>query len=106
MQKYCLSRPIKNKQGNRSIIGIGKSDWPGADYTKEPWGQSKRFANGYDGRGGQYEAMDMLILGQHRAMDMMERGERVNQNVPPEWTHNYDLQLLMTRHLLSHSSTL
>ena len=51
MQKYCLSRPIKNKQGNRSIIGIGKSDWPGADYTKEPWGQSKCFANGYDGRG-------------------------------------------------------
>ena len=26
MQKYCLSRPIKNKQGNRFIIGIGKSD--------------------------------------------------------------------------------
>ena len=75
MQKYCLSRPIKNKQGNRSIIGIGKSDWPGADYTKEPWGQSKRFANGYDGRGGQYEAMDMLILGQHRAMDILEGGE-------------------------------
>ena len=56
--------------------------------------------------GGQYEAMDMLRWGQHRAMDMMERGERVNQNVPPEWTHNCDLQLRMNRHLLSHSSTL
>ena len=46
-----------------------------ADYSKGPWGQSKCFANGSDGRGGQYEAMDMLRWGQHRAMDMMERGE-------------------------------
>ena len=51
VQNYCFSRPVKNKQGNRSMIGIGKSDWPSADYTKEPWGQSKCFANGYDGRG-------------------------------------------------------
>ena len=49
MQKHC-SRLAKKKQSNWFIINLESIRYD-ADYSKGPWGQSKCFANGADGRG-------------------------------------------------------